>query len=159
MSKRIHHADWRDWFRDHYKNTPWDKIKRAHKLQIIRLRLKPADTCHDCGRPNSAVVCESFYTQFMTAHKGPDVSGWTRALLSLYSISGQCLDDDADYIWLCPSCRMKRRYPPKPSGRPKGSKNKKHAAPQAKPLDWWEKYCADVEKVMYGPKPAAENTI
>lgn len=93
------HSDWRDWFRELYENTSWDKIKKKHRWQIIRLRLKIPDVCPSCGALDNVerfdVLDRSYeYHKF-----------W------LCSISRKWLDDDTDYEYLCPKCGRAKYYP------------------------------------------------
>lgn len=84
--KTPRHEDWRDYFRDLYRNTPWEKINTKNRMRIVGLRLKPLDVCPSCGAP---------YSQ-------------------LFNISGKYLDDDTDYEYLCRKCGVMKYYSKEP---------------------------------------------
>jgi len=84
--KTSRHSDWRDYFRDLYKITPWEEITSKHRMRIIELRLNHPDSCPSCGAPYSR----------------------------LFNISGDYRDDDTDYEYLCRKCFYAKYHPKEP---------------------------------------------
>ena len=66
-----------------YFELGWEGLNTRCRLDVIRYRLAKPDTCPQCGR----------------------------VPVRLFNRSGKCLDDDADYEWLCQRCHCKKLKP------------------------------------------------
>jgi len=103
----------REWCAWVVANHPWSKFtSRRLRYILLTKTVVKPDSCI-CGSPT----------------------------VNMYSVSGEW-DSPTDYIFLCQICNHARLHPPRPPGRPKGSKNKK-TLKAGKKLTQWEQMCKD----------------